>query len=122
MKRNDVREEVQALDESLDGTVAAPDHHKILFENDRVRIVELRVGPGETVPAHTHRWPTVNYVVSLGDFLSRDAEGNLKSDSRTGNSDIKEGGVFCLPPFPPLHSVENIGNKEVHGIAVELKD
>jgi hypothetical protein len=33
----------------LDGPVAAPEHHKVIFENERVRVVELRVGPGDKV-------------------------------------------------------------------------
>lgn len=108
--------------EVLDGVIAAPEHHKVIFENERVRVVELKIKPGETVPVHTHRWATVNYVVNPSDFLSCDAEGNIKLDSRTGQTDIKKGGVFYLPPYPAPHSVVNVGTSEMHGIAVELKD
>lgn len=106
----------------LDGPTAAPEHHKIIFENDRVRVVDFRVGPGDTVPLHTHRWPTVNYAISLSEFLSFDSGGNLKLDSRDAEVAQREGSVFYQPAFPPLHSVENIGDGEMHGIAVELKD
>jgi quercetin dioxygenase-like cupin family protein len=108
--------------ESLDAVFAAPDHHKVIFENERVRVMELKVKPGDVVPVHTHRWATVNYVLNHSDFLSYDADGNVKLDSRTDESGIKQGGVFCLPPFPPLHSVENIGDSDLLGITVELKD
>jgi quercetin dioxygenase-like cupin family protein len=108
--------------EAFDGPVAAPDHHKVIFENDRVRVMEFRVKPGDIVPVHTHRWSSINYVLRLSDFLSYDSGGNLKLDSRTGQFESKEGDVFCLPPFPPLHSVENIGESEMHGISIELKD
>ena len=30
-----------------------------MFENDRVRVLEVRIAPGETVPVHTHRWPAL---------------------------------------------------------------
>jgi hypothetical protein len=107
---------------AFDGPIAAPEHHKVIFENDRVRVVDFRVKPGDTVPLHTHRWPTVNYVIALSEFLSFDRNGNLKLDSRDGEAPQREGSVFYLPAFPPLHSVENIGNGEMRGIAVELKD
>jgi hypothetical protein len=107
---------------ALDGPVAAPEHHRVIFENDRVRVVDFRVGPGETVPVHTHRYATVNYVISLSEFLSFDSSGNLKMDSRNDEAAQREGVVFYQPAFPPLHSVENIGNGEIRGIAVELKD
>lgn len=108
--------------ESMDAAIAAPDHHKVIFENERVRVLELKVEPGETVPIHTHRWATVNYVLSHSDFLSRDADGQVKLDSRADVSGVKEGAVFYLPPNPPLHSVENIGADDLRGITVELKD
>src|SRR5262245_10591079 len=105
MKDTNVNDKpIGTLPLSLDGVTAAPEHHKVIFENERVRVVEFRVPPGEAVPAHTHRWPTVNYVIALSDFLSFDGNGDLKLDSRTGKTEIREGGVFCLPPFPPVHS------------------
>jgi quercetin dioxygenase-like cupin family protein len=113
---------VQTLHEALDGPIAAPEHHKIIFENERVRVLDFRVKPGDIVPVHTHRWPTVNYVLNHSEFLSYDADGNLKHDSREGQADIKEGSAFFLPAFPPLHSVENIGDSELRGVTVELKD
>jgi hypothetical protein len=112
----------QATNEALDGPVAAPEHHKVVFENDRVRVVDFRVPAGDTVPLHTHRYATVNYVISTSDFRSFDCDGNLKHDSRKEESAHREGGVFCLPAFPPLHSVENVGCGEIRGVTVELKD
>ncbi len=106
----------------LDAMIAAPQHHKILFEDERVRVIELKVKPGEIVPVHTHRWASLNYVINHSDFLSCDVEGNVKVDSRTAEADIKQGAIFYLPPYPPLHSVENIGSQELHGITVELKN
>jgi quercetin dioxygenase-like cupin family protein len=120
--KDENRKSVQERLDSLDGVIAAPEHHRIIFENDRMRVTELRVKPGDRVPVHTHRWASVNYVLKLGDFISYDAEGNVKFDSRGGESEINQGAVFCLPPFPPPHSVENIGAVEMHGISVELKD
>jgi len=108
--------------EALDAVHAAPEHHRVVFENERVRIMELRVQPGDVVPVHTHRWATVNYVVRMSDFLSLDADGNIKLDTRTGQFGGREGEAFYLPPFPPLHSVENVGDCELHGITVEFKD
>ena len=32
--------------DSPDALTAAPDYHRLLFENERVRILEVHVGPG----------------------------------------------------------------------------
>jgi hypothetical protein len=34
--------------DSLDAVEAAPASHRILFENDAVRVLETRIAPGET--------------------------------------------------------------------------
>ena len=45
--------------DSLDAMVAAPEHHELLLENQRVRVLDSRIKPGEIVPVHTHRWASV---------------------------------------------------------------
>jgi quercetin dioxygenase-like cupin family protein len=46
----------------LDAVLAAPRHHRVVFENDRVRVLDTRIAPGDTVPIHTHRWPAANQI------------------------------------------------------------
>jgi quercetin dioxygenase-like cupin family protein len=48
--------------DSLDALLAAPRHHTLLLENDRVRVLETRIPAGQLVPVHTHPWPSVLYV------------------------------------------------------------
>jgi hypothetical protein len=106
--------------DSLDALIAAPKSHRLLFENERVRVLEVRIAPGEFVPVHTHCWPSAIYVAKQSDFLRRDADGNLLFDSRTAGPPPREPGVSWTPPIPP-HSVENIGNTEILLITTELK-
>jgi quercetin dioxygenase-like cupin family protein len=123
MKNEDKEKNINHSDmERFDAPITAPEHHKIVFENEQVRIMAFRVAPGDVVPVHTHRWSSINYVVRLSDFQSFDADGHLKLDTRTVQFGGREGEAFCLPPFPPLHSVKNIGTCEMLGISVELKD
>jgi hypothetical protein len=105
--------------DSLDALVAAPKHHKLVFENERLRILDTRIPAGDLVPVHTHRWPAVYYTIAPGDFIRRDAEGNVLLDTR--QSPILRAPaswVECLPP----HSVENVGVDEIHLISCELKE
>jgi len=105
--------------DSLDAVVAAPSNHSILLENDRVRVLDTRVRPGETVPLHTHRWPSVLHVLSWSDFVRRDDTGAILVDSRSAQ--ITPPQVAWSPPLPP-HTLENVGTTDIHVIAVELKD
>ena len=106
--------------DSLDALVAAPEYHRLLFENEAVRILEVRIGPGQLVPVHTHRWPSAVSVVSNSDFLRRDAEGKLLFDSRTMGPSPSTPTVQSIGPLPP-HSVENIGSSEILLFTTELK-
>ncbi len=105
--------------DSLDALVAAPAHHTLLLENEDVRVLNVRIGPGEFVPVHTHRWPSVVYVVSASDFVRRDGEGDVLFDSRTAPSPNPPATMW-IAPLPP-HSVENVGQGEILLFTVELK-
>ena len=104
----------------LDAMIAAPDHHAILLENDRVRVLDTRVAPGERTPVHSHASPAALYVMSWSDFLRHDAEGKLMVDSRNWDRRPQIGEALWLPPLTP-HSIENVGSSELRLIAVEIK-
>ena len=106
--------------DSLDAVIAAPNHHKLLFENELVRVLEVRIQPGDIVPVHTHRWPASIYVAKQTDFLRRDGDGDLLFDSRTMGPRPAKPVAQWTPPLPP-HSVENIGASEILLISTELK-
>ena len=55
----------QAAAHSHDANDSAPDYHKVLLENESVRVLETRIAPGERTPAHAHQWPAALYVLSL---------------------------------------------------------
>ena len=48
-----------AWDPALDAVVAAPKHHKVIFENERLRVLEVTLEPNDEEPVHHHRWPSV---------------------------------------------------------------
>jgi hypothetical protein len=102
----------------LDALIAAPKHHTLIFENDRLRLLDTRIPAGDTVPVHTHRWPGVYYTLRFSHFVRRDAEGNVLFDSRTVAGELPPAAF--LENLPP-HSVENVGGADIHLVSVELK-
>ena len=107
--------------EELDAVVAAPEHHSVVLENDRVRVLHARVEAGDTVPLHTHRWPAVQHVVSGSDFVRRDGSGEVLLDSRTTELPSAWPVVLWSDPLPP-HTLENVGADAIHVIVVEVKE
>ncbi len=103
----------------LDALVAAPRHHTLLLENERVRVLDTRIAPGETVPLHTHAWPAVYYVLAYADIIRRDEHGRITFDSRNMPNPLPGQALWAAPLAP--HTLENVGATEVHVISVELK-
>ena len=106
--------------ESLDAVASAPEHHRVLFENEHVRVLDTRVPPGERVPLHTHKWPSVAYTISSGDFVRFDSNGNITLDTRNANLTVEPCSAMWLPPLE-VHSIENVGTTEMRAVTVELK-
>lgn len=105
----------------LEATVAAPDNHKILLENERVRVLEVTLGPGEVEPLHFHRWPSILHILQADEWIDRDAEGNVIFDSRKGPPLPLPITMWKGPEAP--HSPVNLSDSvEVRLIRVEIKD
>ena len=107
------------MTEDLDGVIAAPDHHKVLFENDAVRVLETTIAAGEITPVHTHLAPTVMYVVSGSHFVRRDEQGATMVDTRANPDFVLPRVLYAQST--PKHTLENTGAEDLVVIGVELK-
>jgi predicted metal-dependent enzyme (double-stranded beta helix superfamily) len=99
-----------------DALIAAPQNHKLLFENDEVRVLEVTVPPGVREPLHTHRYPSVLYYISAA-HMKEYSPGMAPVDHPR-----KEDGAVVFLPIGPPHQMENLEtNKTLRAIRVELK-
>lgn len=108
------------MSQDLDAVIAAPKFHKLLFENERVRVLDTCVEPGETVPVHTHRWPASYYILSFDHFIRRDGDGKILVDTRDAGVHMEPGSSAWGEPLGP-HSLENVGQRPIRIIVTELK-
>lgn len=106
--------------DSLDAVVAAAQNHKVVLENERVRVLEVTVRPGEKEPLHMHRMPSVLYVMAEDNIRDYDAEGKLLYDSRRDKPPGKTPYTVWMEPQAP-HWVENLSKKPLRLLRVELK-
>ena len=112
--------EVWPWPEDLDALTAAPQHHKLLFENEFVRVLDTCIPPNETTPVHTHRFPASLYILSWSDFIRFDDKGVVIFDSRTLANLPTAGSAGWTESFAP-HALQNIGTQDLHVISVEQK-
>ncbi len=59
MTKGYANEDPSSWDPALDAVVAAPKHHRVLFENAGLRVLEVTLEPVDEEPVHHHRWPSV---------------------------------------------------------------
>jgi len=105
----------------LDAVQRDPDHHGVLLDNEHVRVLDALLRPGEQTEIHTHVWPSALYVLSWSDFVRRDPDGNVLVDSRDWDRRPAPGEALWGAPLVP-HWVENVGEADLHIVAVELKE
>ncbi len=64
----------------LDAVKAAARNHRVVLENDDVRVLQVEVAPGEVEPIHSHRWASVMHIETpqpLTDIIYREAGGKM---------------------------------------------
>ena len=95
-----------------DPVVTNPQFYRVIFENERVRVLEYLDRPGdETTP---HRHPD-SVMFTLTAFTRR-----LTTGGRSVDLELPEGVARWLPAQE--HSGANIGETATHTIFVELKE
>lgn len=89
----------------------------VWFENDRIRVWEVLLQPGERGPFHAH---TTNYfwtVVEGSRGLQRFADGTyVVRDYRIGDTKYLEH----TPADSLIHDLENVGDSTLRFVTVEL--
>ncbi len=103
----------------LDATVVASKWHQVIFENNFLRILEVIVKVGETVPFHTHQWDSIMVTLEDSDFLIRDNSGFDTKESAL--EDDKLPFVELIQGSLQPHSYTNIGSKKYEAIIFEYK-
>jgi quercetin dioxygenase-like cupin family protein len=87
-------------------------HYKVEFENSQVRVLRVKVGPGEKSIMHQHPNAVAIFMVDVnGKFTF--------PDGKTQEMSRKAGEVLWTPAV--VHQPENIGTAPFEVILVELK-
>jgi hypothetical protein len=88
----------------------------IALENAYVRVLSVRVPPGEKEPWHTHTWPAVVVYFQLPPSQRLSPDGK-----KTPRAELKEMQVTFDASSQPLHTIENLGTVPYQAYRVEIK-
>lgn len=93
--------------------MVAKDTHKLLFENNFVRVIEAKVPAGKTEPRHKHPRGVTVYLASY------EIEQKTFPDQKLARAQRKFGTVTWSDAV--VHEVRNVGKTESYSVRVELK-
>jgi hypothetical protein len=97
---------------SLDPVISNSEHYAVIFENERVRVLEYNDEPGDRTTPHEH---PESLMYTLSAFRRRLVSGDAHRDV-----ELPAGRVGWLPA--QVHHGENIGDTPTRVIFVELKE
>ncbi len=93
---------------------AAPGVYKVVFEDERFRVIAATWLPGQTDAAHSHFLPAVVYPLTDCTILLRSADG-AKHIVHT-----KAGGATAIP-YTAAHTATNLTRHICRAVFVEHK-
>lgn len=95
-----------------DPTTTDPDAYRVIFENDRIRVLEYRDSPGYQTQPHGH---PDSVMYTLSNFSRRLGGGGKEVDV-----ELAAGTVRWISAQE--HYGHNIGSTDSHAIFIELKE
>jgi hypothetical protein len=94
---------------------------RLLVENDRVKIWEMDLAPGEDSDVHEHRMDYILVVIE-GDRIAGVPEPDSKGlYNEYIEADVQPGQYFYIEKGG-IETARNIGKERYREIAIELKD
>src|SRR5262249_33278564 len=91
-------------------------HHKLVFENQYIKVLRVAVKPGETTLFHTHSLDNVAVVLSNASMRNQFAGKDWVE------APAKEGAVRLSPGTskPYTHRISNVGSSTFHVFDIEV--
>ena len=87
--------------------------YSLIMENEKVRVMDMKLKPGDKSPMHNHPNDHVVYVFNNAKFKLSFPDGN------SSEFELKAGQALWIEAGP--HETENIGTTNGHNLVTEIK-
>jgi uncharacterized protein (TIGR02246 family) len=96
-----------------DAVIADPQHYAVEFENDKVRIIRIKYGPGEKSVMHTHGPNVAIYLTDITGRMTLPDGTSMEVAAETGDTQWADAEE---------HLPENLSGDPLEVVLVELKE
>jgi hypothetical protein len=103
-----------AAGEELDPVKVAPTTHKLLFENQYVKVIEAKIPPGVHDAKHGHKKGVLVFLADYDVKMTLFPSGETKLVHRTAGTAVWSD--------PLVHETVNVGKTASDAIRIEIKD
>jgi quercetin dioxygenase-like cupin family protein len=91
---------------------------RLLFENDRVRVWDLCLQPGESTGLHRHESDYLYVVIGDGTLQGKNTDGSDRPVQHMPDGEVR----FREIEGEEVHEAVNVGDRQWRNIIVELKE
>jgi len=102
---------------STESEISADVGTRLLFENEQVRVWDLRLAPGEAIPVHQHEHDYLYVVIGDGQLQTEFPDGTVDPPRQMQDGDVR----FRTVGERAVHGARNVGENPWRNIVVELK-
>lgn len=102
-----------------DAVNAAPNSHRVIYEDEKVRILDVTVAPGAKENLHRHSWPSVLVIDEPTKLADYAPDGTIIVTHDRPGLDVPLPLLVRSPP--EYHSVENQDTIPFHLYRIEFK-
>jgi quercetin dioxygenase-like cupin family protein len=102
----------QPAEDPLDPVRVAGDTHRLAFENQFLRVLDVHLPPGKVEPRHRHPHGMSVYFT--------DWEAKVTPEGKPTEVHPRKAGTFAWNEAV-IHTVQNAGKTEGHILRIELK-
>jgi quercetin dioxygenase-like cupin family protein len=92
---------------------ADPKHYTVEFENDRIRVVRIKYGPGEKSVMHSHGPSMAVYLTDTETRMTFPDGTSVETTTTAGDTEWADAGE---------HLPKNLSDSPVELVLIELKD
>ncbi|WP_238539126.1 hypothetical protein [Novosphingobium sp. AP12] len=108
----------------FDAVAAAPGSHRVLMEDDKIRVLRVEVAPGATEPVHDHRWPSVMYFEQPQPitYIEYKLVDGRPLETQRFDAPAFNATQTVRREAEGLHAVMNRGTKPFVAVRIEFKE
>ena len=96
-----------------DGVVADPKHYTVEFENEKVRVIRIKYGPGEKSVMHTHGPHVAVFLTTNGVRFTSPDGTSVEVTAEAGGTEWSDAEE---------HLPENLSDEPLEVVLIELKE